>query len=221
MTETENPTPLQISQALADASGAFPAAAAMLGVSEKSLEHLVDNDAALRKRWREKAKVPPSTSLISRDEDSALAEAIRKEEERFKKGLAGIGLSDKARNLAVACQQLQRSSANSLLAATSGGIAKAFFDTLEEIEKISHRLENLDVPAEQVVAYESILREDRAKLLDVLYKYASKVDQGVMIQAKIQKMFGAGGQGGKPEKPGFKPLAKPVDVESHVVEPPK
>lgn len=208
-------TPLQANQALLDANGNFLAAAAALGISAKALHDLVQRDPALRKRWKEKPTAPPPSSIMNRPDDVSIAEAIQREEQRLKEGVEQLGLSDRAKSLALACQRFQRNNFNSVLQITSGGITKAFLEALEEIENINHKLAHLAdlVAPEQLVAYECLLREDRARLLDFVHKAAVKVDQSILTQAKIQKMLGSGGAGGGPEKPGFAPLKRAQVIE--------
>ncbi len=214
MPKPETITPLQTSQALLDANGNFSAAAAALGLSTERLHELVNADTALRLRWKDAPKAPPSTSIINRPDDVAIAEAMAREEKKLKEGVDGLGLSPRARDLAIACQKFQRHNFSQVIQITGGGITKAFLEALEEVEKINHRLENLDVKEEQVVAYESILREDRGRLLDFIHKAAVKVDQSVLIQAKIQKMLGDGNSKGNADKPGFSPLKRANVIES-------
>ena len=136
---------------------------------------------------------------MNRPDDVSIAEAIQREEARLKEGVEQLGLSERAKSLALSCQRFQRNNFNSVLQITSGGITKAFLETLEEVENINHRLANISEsrpPPEQLVAYESLLREDRARLLDFIHKAAVKVDQSILTQAKIQKMLGSGGAGG-------------------------
>lgn len=202
-------TPLQVNQVLVDASGDFHAAAAMAGVSAECLQDACRREPALQRRWLDEPAAPPPASLFHRSEDAALAEALKREEDELKNGIARLTKSDRARQLAVMCQQFQRQNFGKVMQITGGGITKAFLEALEEIENITERLNHLDVKPEQMLAYEAILREDRSRLLDFVFKAASKVDQGALIMAKMQRLAEGGSPGGKGSvKPGFAPLKK-------------
>jgi hypothetical protein len=217
MTETNA---LRVNQALVDSGGNVPAAAAALQITEKRLEEIISSDPAIHARWREKPKAPAPTSIINRSEDAALAEAIAREESRLKDDIKGMGLSSRAESLAIACQKFQRRNYNHVVQITSGGIVKTFLEAVEAVEELNGKIAQADeLPDDKRVVLESVWREDRGRLLDYIYKAASKVDQSVLIQAKIQKMFGEANKGGGPEKPGFRPLAraettpaKPIEV---------
>lgn len=206
-------TPLQANQALLDANGDFLAASASLSVTAECLTDTCKRDGALKKRWIEKPVAPPPSSSLSRPDDLSLAEAMQREERVLRAGIGSLTKSERARELAVLCQQFQRQNFGLVMQITGGGITKHFLEVMEEVENITDRLNNLDVPPEQRLAYESILREDRARLLDWLMKAAQKVDQGALIMAKIQKMAEGGTQGGKGSaKPGFSPQIRVVDA---------
>ena len=132
-------TPLQANQALRDAGGNFHAAAAALGIETVTLHDVVERDPALTKRWKEPPKAPPPSSIMHRADDVSIAEAIQREEARLKEGVDQLGLSERAKSLALACQRFQRNNFNSVLQITSGGITKAFLEALEEIENINQR----------------------------------------------------------------------------------
>jgi hypothetical protein len=113
----------------------------------------------------------------------------------------------------VSCQQFYQGNFSAVMQITGGGITKAFLEALEEVEAINTRLANLDVPEEKQIAYESILREDRRGLLEFIYKASVKVDQSVLVQAKVAKLLGNGTEKGKStSKPGFSSLKKIQDV---------
>jgi len=198
---------LETNQALLEANGDFPAASMALGITEQLLHDRVQADEALKLRWKDDPKLPPATSILNRPEDVAIAEAIRREDEMLSKSLDGLGMSKRSASMALACQKFQKANYSKVIQITGGGITKAFLEALEEIENINKRLEMLDVPPEQMIAYECLLREDRSRLLDFVYKASVKVDQSVMIQAKIQKMFGDD-SGKANDKPGFRTLKK-------------
>lgn len=205
---------LRVNQALLDAGGDFSTAAAALGVSEKTLHDRVSDDPVLRARW--KLSPAPPSSIISRPEDIAIAEAVQREEAQIKALVSGVDamrMSPRAQSLALSCQRFYKQNFSQVIQITGGGITKAFLEALEEVENINRRLDNLDVPEEQRIAYESILREDRRGLLDFIHKAAVKVDQSVLIQAKVAKILGEGTAAGKsPSKPGFSSLKKVTDV---------
>jgi hypothetical protein len=208
-------SPLQANQALLDHNGDFSAAAASLSTTTEYFRKLVSAEPALRMRWLEAPKAPPVSAILNRPDDVAVAEAIQREENALKKGVDGLGLSNRGKDLAVSCQRFYRNNFREVIKITGGGITKAFLEALVEIEKINEKLERIgDLPEEKQVAMEGILREDRSRLLEFIYKASAKVDQGVLIQAKIQKMFSEGGRGGRGDgKPGFTPLKKAQVVE--------
>lgn len=200
-------TPLQANQALLDANGDFHAAAAACGVTSECLRDTCRRNEALKRRWLDTPAALPPSAIFNRQDDVALAEALKREENELRTGIARLTKSDRAQQLAVTCQQFQRQNFGKVMQITGGGITKAFLEALEEIENITERLNNLDVPKEQMLAYESILREDRSRLLDFVFKAATKVDQGALIMAKMQKLAEGGTPGGKGStKPGFSPL---------------
>lgn len=210
-------TPLAANQMLLDANGDFHAAAAIAGVTVECLKDTCKRDPALLRRWLAAPVAPPPSAIVNRPDDVGLAEALRREEDELKTGVARLTKSTRAQQLALTCQQFQRQHFGKIMQITGGGITKAFLEALEEIENITERLNNLDVKPEQMLAYESILREDRSRLLDFVFKAASKVDQGALIMAKMQKLAEGGSPGGKgSSKPGFAPLKKVVPVESDV-----
>jgi hypothetical protein len=207
-------TPLQANQALLVANGDFHAAAAAVGVTTECLKDTCKRDAALKRRWLDAPLAPPPSSLINRQDDVALTEALQREENELRTGIARLTKSDRAQQLAVTCQQFQRQNFGKVMQITGGGITKAFLEALEEIENITERLNNLDVKPEQMLAYESILREDRSRLLDFVFKAATKVDQGALIMAKMQRLAEGGSPGGKgSSKPGFTPLKRTIEVD--------
>lgn len=208
-------TQLQINQALVEANGNMVAASAILGLTMPDLRDRILADPVLKKRWDGNPIPPTPQSVVSRSEDLAIAEALQQEELRMSAGLKAMGMSARSQSLALTCQQFYGANFGKIHQMTSGGIVKSFFGVLEEIEKITHQLDTKDWADEKLIAYESILREDRAKLLNFIRDTAQIANNNVLIQAKIQKMYegaekGKGGGG----KPGFRALTK-KEVEVH------
>ena len=201
-----------INQAMTEAGGDQPRAASILGIVETSLRDALLQDPVLRARWVDKPKLPPATSIINRPEDLAVAEAMAREEKAVAAGMKDMKVSPRAANLAVACFNYYRKNAASILNLTGGGIAMQFAETLARIEEIDASLNGLDPANDRYVAMQSILRDDRSRLLDWLHKAACKVDQGILIQAKVQRLLNEGEPQGKGKgKPGFGSL-KRADV---------
>jgi hypothetical protein len=198
-----------VNQALLEANGNFDGAAAVLSLPVATLREYVKARPALGARWLANQSPPPPLSIISRDADLALSEAFQREEKALAEGVAALNLSARAKSLSAALHNFNRKSGRMLLDLTNGGIGKTFLETLVEIEKLNVKLERIeDVPPEQRLAMESIWREDRSRLLDYVIKASTKVDQGILVQAKIQKMFGEESKGRQHGKPGFSPLKK-------------
>jgi len=173
---------------------------------------MLEADPVLKKRWISAPVPPPATAIISKGADDGISEALALEERRLKEGVQSLGMTPRAQSLAVTCQQFYRKNAGQIHQMTSGGIVKAFFDTLAEIEEITRQLDQKDWPDDQRLSYESILREDRARLLSFIKDCGNLVNNNVRIQAQIQKMFGDD-KGKGSAKPGFgaKPLQKAED----------
>jgi hypothetical protein len=210
-------TALQVNQAMVDTNGNIPAAAVVLGVTDKHLESRIASNPE-HARWRTGGKAPPPESMLSRPEDIAIAEAIAREEKRLTEDLKGMGMSSRAESLAIACQKFQRRNYNHVVQITSGGIVKTFLEAVEAVEELNGKIADADsLPDDKRVVLESVWREDRGRLLDYIYKAASKVDQSVLIQAKIQKMFSETSKGG-PDKPGFRPLARTEPASAKPIE---
>jgi hypothetical protein len=211
MTETNQPTQLQINQAMLDAGGEIALAAATVGLNEQQLKKLIASDEVLEKRWSKRPiEPPPPTHAITKPEDTGIAEAMKLEEERLSKGVALMKMTDRAQELALTCQKFYRSNFGQIHQMTSGGVVKSFFEAMEEVEKINLQLEQKDWPEEQRISYESILREDRSRLLQFIINSSQVVNNNVLIQAKVKKLVESGdGKGGGP-KPAFgsQPLKK-------------
>jgi len=211
MTETtKRLNALKVNQALVDAEGNFLTASVTLGLpNDQALRKYVNEHPELQARWTDKPN-PPSDILAPKRDDLAIAEAVERENAKLKEGVETLGLSDRAKSLALSCQRFQRQNYSAVQQMTNGGITVAFLEALAELEGLTKKLDDMsEVKEEQRLAQESIWREAQAHLRDFIFKAATKVDQGILIQAKIQKMFGEN-NGGAPQnsKPGFSPLKK-------------
>lgn len=224
-TPTTSPDVAAIHAALEASGGRQREAARALGISTLSLAARLRSEESLRKRWvlketgtpgeasdvhRPAAMVVVNGEKMLAADAEALAKAAEEEDVAVRKGLLAIGVSGKGLEVALSLQKLQRRHFQSCLDMLGGGITKQFLTVMAEVEKIDTALEDAALPMEEKI----MLREDRARLLDIMGKFYDKASRSSLIKAMIEeKKKGKNGQG--KSKPGFGVLVKGDNVEIH------
>jgi hypothetical protein len=129
--------------------------------------------------------------ILLSEED--VAAAIKKEDADVRSGLSKMGLKTSTLDMAMAIRELAGRHFGSCLQLTGGGVTKQFLQVMVEIEKIDARLDPetvRDFP--MTLPEESMLREDRRGLLQVMSQFSDRVNSSALIQAKIWKMKNEG-----------------------------
>ena len=195
--------------ALETAGGDYTKAGELLGITHVQLRDRVRKNKRLSARWSTPKDAPPPGEAVAihrpteqiSDEEAILptelevAEAFKKEDELVKRGLSSLMIPGNGADLAKVCADWQRNHWRTTLDSMGGGINRQFWIVQVELDKINSRLE-LDIPPQE----QFMLREDRARLLDILAKFHDKTTTGLMIQAKIHQMVN-----GKANKKAQKP----------------
>ena len=207
--ETEKLTNL----AMIKAGGKISIAAPLLSLTGMQLRERIRGNSVLRARWMSKKDSPPSQSVaihrdaIPGDEEMILlseadvAEQMQKEDASVRSGLEKMGLKKSTLDMAMAVRELAGKHFGSCLQLTGGGVTKQFLQVMVEIEKIDARLDPdtvKDFP--MTLQEESMLREDRRGLLQVMSQFSDRVNSSALIQAKIWKMKNDG-RGKKDDRP--------------------
>lgn len=214
--------PISLNKALLDANGNFDIAAASLDITTEYFRDLVKANAALNARWLATPVAPPATSFASREDDLALIEALKREEEKIQKGLESMGISQRQTSIAVSCLNFQKQHFAAILNITGGGVVKTFLGAVEAIEEIDKKLKELGDPEREgeinnvkvmvtdlgKLDYIKVLRSDRVALLDYVQKATGMVNQSLLIAAKVQNLAGGGRKNGATSKPGFTDLKR-------------
>lgn len=195
-----------------EANGDIDGASLILGIDAATITRYIKADPALRARWMPEnhAALPPS-AIITRPDDIGIqeADALAREEEKLQRGLGALKLTNRGQELAMACQNFQRANFGAVIQIVGGGITMSFIQVLEEIEKINKKLDKTDdVPAEMRYPVEMMLRQDRAELYNVLHKFGTKVDQTILVQAKIQHLGSKNNGSPGSRKPGFSEMKR-------------
>ena len=226
----------KIHTAMEAAGGSLRRAARALGVDSLVLKDAINSDPALRARWRTAGEaekgVPgdaetlhrPATDVVTVGKDKLtleegrkIADAVAAEDAAIRNGLLNMGVKASGLNMVMAMQTVQRKHFARCIEILGGGITKQAIDVMLEIDRISERLSQADVPMDE----QFMLRMDRRGLLDILGRFKDKVDKSALIQAQVKKLeadakAGNGGGRNKPGKPGFGTLlVKGETVEIH------
>lgn len=186
----------QIHAAMEQAGGVASEAARLLGIPSRDLNTILWNNKTLRLRWTSAGKeeqAPTEAVTIHRPtipvlkEDEEVADAMTQEDKLVKSGLEAIGLKPKALNVAMALQKYHNKHFAKSLEMIGGGITKQFIDLMMEVDELTTKINSGTVSE----AKEMILREDRAKLLDLMSKFYDRANQAAITQAKIEAIRNA------------------------------
>lgn len=193
----------QINAAMQAAGGSITAAATLLGLPMPKVRNFIHNNAGLKAKWaksNEEVQAPSEAITLSRpmlpDQaevtdvimagDEEVARAVDKEDALVRKGLDAMGVKGSTLDMAMALQSFQRAHFTKAMDILGGGVTKQALDLMVEIEAISNTLNDPTTTLEP--ARELMLREDRAKLLDLLGKFYDRASNAVLVQAKVRAM---------------------------------
>ena len=207
-------------EALVKHKGGIRAAAAELNIPRDTLKSRIQINKNLRLRWRTPIKPtpqpgeasaisrPPPTTATDVDEegvlksDEAIAAALVRENRKIEKGLTKMGLTKSECDLGIALQEFQGRHFGNALQLMGGGMTKQFLRVMVEIDKIDRRLEDGGEEGFPLTpAQETMLREDRRGLLEIMSKFSDKLGGIALTQAKVYQMT-KGKDKDKSKKPG-------------------
>jgi hypothetical protein len=212
-----------IHTAMEQAGGNATAAAEALGMPVKNLHKILLKVTWLRARWTlSKANLKeanPFAAAIYRPTTDAQIEtltpgkAVDMIDGQLRNGFAAFGLTGPELENALAIQNTMKRQVRGALDLMAGSVVKRFLSLNVEIERISDRL----AAGELEFVEEEMLRNDRARLMEIQGKQFHMVQRAKTEEAALQLKAQAAAAGGKTKiKPGFAPLEKPGKPEEPI-----
>lgn len=144
--------------------------------------------------------------------DKRVAEALTVEDKSLKDGLSSMGLSPSAVKSAEALQKFHNTHFTKAIEIVGGGMTKTFVEIMAEINHINARLEDGGLTLEE----ETMLRQDRSRLLEIQGRTYDRAQKAAMTQAIIQHKLSESDNSAatKRGKPGFQPIVNAIKIEA-------
>ena len=217
----------KVHEALERNGGDRVAAAAELGMTLGQLKNKLYECPTLRQRLAKDEMAPPDDiATLSRGvttDEERLAMALKQEDQKLKKGVAGLGLTPREIETVMALQKFNRDNFAASLDIISAGVTRTAIKLMTQLEQVEARLE--------VVRYALIqmgveMKEDRDLLVmeeeklalqytnvaDLLRKILGTSFEGQKTLALIKfKLAGNGPK--KRAKPAFQDIGSVVEVQ--------
>jgi hypothetical protein len=212
----------KINAALEAVDGDYAKAAALLGITRKSLYSRVYRSPDLRFRWVNSIKEP---TIKEKDQRRALASVgaasrdLKAMEADVRKGLANIGLSGDNLEEALSLQKFQSEHFSKTVQIMGASIFKVFLELKGSFSEITRELQedSFNSPEEEFNA-----RDYQIKLVDALGKTWDRANKAALTHAMVKSKMAEleeGRRSGPKAKPGFTPV---VNTQVNVVNnPPK
>lgn len=217
--------------ALQEAGGHRATAAARLNITELRLKGMIFVSDALKAKWNGwRPTGPPSEAVtlsrpaimgslvgILKKIDATPEEieaAMLEEDAMVRKGLEFLPLSKAEIEVAVSFQAYQKRAFANAFELLSGGIVSQYVKTVPIIGEITDQIRNLDPESKTYVAMQSILREDRAKLMAMQIQTWDRARSAMLANVKKDDSKTVAGPG----KPGFGALVVKTDGDVHIHE---
>lgn len=205
-------------------------AAALLEISIDKLNEFIAGSPALVERWKE-TRLPTEDELVSGDEDNPLlsasekqlAEAMRAENEKLRRGLESLGLTKAEQELAMSLQAFQRKQFRSSMEIIGAGVTRVSLKYQTELDAILQRLmgvravlskfDSLKLDERKFwVEEERSLMQSYVAVGDQLRRIFEVSQRGAMTLALIRWRQSGGRAWQQTSKPGFRPQV--IDADS-------
>lgn len=208
-----------VDAAMLKADGNRRLASRVLQMDRNRLNAVIDADPGLTSRWPTRAQeaemdLPTDAEALTRgpviSQESALAEAMAKEDSKFAKGIEALGLPDELSTLARSFRAFHAREFASVVDLTGGGVSVVFLRLCARIAKLEDRIEKGFPPeAETPEAVQLALNEERMvwdaylRMAEQIGKYADMCNRSSMVRAKIDLWKKTGSAAKRKQKAGW------------------
>lgn len=193
---------VRIDEALNQVNGDITQAAILMEMERKRLKDKIYNNADLRRKWtkhgrkeetprtdpaifRDVRQIPETTDIpIGCDQENQLAllAEVERENAALKKGLEEIGVTPDAMAEALVLQKFQRRFYSSSIELIGGGITKTFIEMRSMLKELTEEISAGVEDPER----EKMLRDDRARIMELLGRTFDRAQKAALTQAIIR-----------------------------------
>lgn len=228
-------TEQRVAEVMEIATGDRLIASELLGISQEKLDEAILASPSLTARWKE-TRLPTEAELVSGDEDNPLlsasekqlAEAMRAENMKLRRGLETLGLTKAEQELAMSLQAFQRKQFRSSMEIIGAGVTRvslkyqteldAILERLTSVRRMLAKVDNVKLDERKFwVEEERSLMQSYVAVGDQLRRIFEVSQRGAMTLALIRWRQNGGRAWQQTSKPGFRPQvidAEPAENES-------
>lgn len=219
-----------INLAMEKTGGNASQAAILLDIPREKLYNLIHSHKRLKAVWaKSRTEEPVDAEAVAihrpvidlpkdpepaHDDQKAIAAALEKEDALVRSGLTSIGVDGDKLELVQALAKWNGRHFRTSLELIGGGITKEFIEIMADLQSIREELNGGD-PMD--IARESMLRMDRAALIELMGKIYDRANRASLTRAMIKLKEKENAKSGGPErKPGFSPMIKGENVQVNI-----